>query len=71
MRLQEVISTVLAKLFALLQTPKPSPTPSEGPPGPQRYDSLDSEAAEAAHETEGERLRLACLSRDSAKIVCD
>ena len=28
---------------------------------------MDLEAAEAAHEAEGERLRLARLSRDSAK----
>ena len=62
-----VISIVHAQLPPLLQTPKLSPSPSEGPPSPQCYDALDLKVAEAAHEAEGERLHLARLSRDSAK----
>ena len=61
------MSAVLAHLFPLLQTPKLAPSPSEGPLGPRCYDAFDLEAAEAAHEAEGERLHLARLSRDSAK----
>ncbi len=51
----------------LLQTPKLSPSPSGGPLGPQCYDALDLEAAEATYIAEGERLRQARISRAPAR----
>ncbi len=59
----------MAHFSPLLQLPKPSPSSSNGLPGTQTYDTLDLDAADAAHKAEGERLHLARTSRDLAAKV--
>jgi len=70
-RLREVLFVVLAQLSPLLKSPKLSPSPSNGPTGSQCCETLDLEASEGAHKAEGERLRQARISKDSAKQAAE
>ncbi len=70
-RLKEVIYAVLVQLSPLLQTPKLSPSLSDAPTGSPTYEAHDFEAAEAAHRAEGNCLRQARISRESAQQAAD